>query len=275
MNVPNSGAQGTCIHFFKILTYEPFINSLFTMEATIKKVKDELARAERVAVLTGAGISAESGVPTFRGADGIWKNYRATELATPEAFSRDPELVWEFYNWRRDLIGKVTYNAAHKALVDLEEKVPHFTLITQNVDGLHLLAGSRNLLELHGNLWKVRCTKCGRVTLDRSTDMGTLPKCDGCGGLLRPHVVWFGELLDPQILSSAIEASRNSHVMLVIGTSALVQPAASLGMEAKASGAKVVEINPEPTGQSGYMDYALHGKAGEIVPQLVEDIVAK
>lgn len=239
------------------------------MEETIRKVRDELARAERVAVLTGAGISAESGVPTFRGADGIWKNHQATELATPEAFARDPRLVWEFYNWRRGLIGKVTFNAAHKALVDLEDRIPRFTLITQNVDGLHLLAGSRNLLEIHGNLWKVRCTRCGRVALDRSLDMGTLPECGDCGGLLRPHVVWFGESLDPETLYSAIEASRKSQVMLVIGTSALVQPAASLGMEARAAGAKVVEINLEPTAQSGTMDYALHGKAGEIVPRLV------
>jgi NAD-dependent deacetylase len=245
------------------------MNSLFSMEETIEKVNEALARADRVAVLTGAGISAESGVPTFRGADGIWKNYQATELATPEAFSRDPELVWEFYNWRRALIGKVTFNAAHKALVTLEARVPHFTLITQNVDGLHLLAGSRNVLELHGNLWKVRCTKCGRVRLDRSPDMGRLPKCPDCGGLLRPHVVWFGESLDSEILHDAFEASRQSQLMLVIGTSALVQPAASLGVEARSAGAKVVEINLEPTGLSGSMDYALHGKAGEIVPLLV------
>jgi len=239
------------------------------MEIAIQKLKKKLARAERVTVLTGAGISAESGVPTFRGADGMWKNYQATELATPQAFARDPELVWAFYNWRRDLISKVTFNAAHQALVDLEDQVPHFTLITQNVDGLHLLAGSRNLLELHGDLWKVRCTKCERVVLDRSPDMGTLPTCAHCGGLLRPHVVWFGESLDPDVLGSAVEAARSSEVMLVIGTSAIVQPAASLGLEAKAAGATVAEINLEATGQSGAMDYAIHGKAGDIVPRLV------
>lgn len=241
------------------------------MEATIEKLKEALARAERVTVLTGAGISAESGVPTFRGADGMWKNHQATELATPQAFARDPELVWAFYNWRRDLISKVTFNAAHKALVALEARVPHFTLITQNVDGLHLLAGSRNLLELHGNLWKVRCTKCGRVVLDRSPDMGPLPECADCGGLLRPHVVWFGESLEPDVLDRAVEAARSSEVMLVIGTSAIVQPAASLGLEAKSAGATVAEINLEATGQSSAMDYALHGKAGDIVPRLVGD----
>jgi len=221
-------------------------------------------------VLTGAGISAESGVPTFRGADGLWKNHRATDLATPQAFAADPELVWEFYNWRRGLIGKVTFNAAHQALVTLEERVPAFTLITQNVDGLHLLAGSRNVLEIHGNLWKVRCTRCGRIRLDRNPDMGRRPVCEECGGLLRPHVVWFGESLDPDLLGRAVEAARISQVMLVIGTSAVVQPAASLALEAKAAGARVAEINLEPTGQSGTMDYALHGKAGEIVPRLVE-----
>lgn len=241
------------------------------METAIQQLKEKLAQAERVTVLTGAGISAESGVPTFRGADGLWKNYQATELATPEAFARDPELVWAFYNWRRDLISKVTFNPAHKALVALEDQVPHFTLITQNVDGLHLLAGSRNLLELHGNLWKVRCTRCRRVVLDQSPDMGTRPVCAECGGLLRPHVVWFGESLDPDILGRAVEAARESEVMLVIGTSAMVQPAASLGLEAKAAGAQVAEINLEATGQSSAMDYALHGKAGNIVPRLVGD----
>ena len=234
-------------------------------------MRGDLSRAERVAVLTGAGISAESGVPTFRGAEGLWKNHRATDLATPQAFAADPELVWEFYNWRRDLIGRVTFNAAHKALVALEDRIPGFTLITQNVDGLHLLAGSRNLLEIHGNLWMVRCTRCGRIRLDRSTDMGRRPSCSECGGLLRPHVVWFGESLDPEILGRAVEAVQSCQVMLVIGTSAVVQPAASLALEAKAAGAKVAEINLEPTGQSSSMDYALHGKAGDIVPRLVDD----
>ena len=240
------------------------------MEETIRRLREEVGRAGRVAVLTGAGISAESGVPTFRGAEGLWRNHRATDLATPRAFAADPELVWAFYNWRRDLIGRVTFNAAHAALVAMEDRVPEFTLITQNVDGLHLLAGSRNLLEIHGNLWKVRCTRCGRVRLDRSPDMGTLPKCDDCGGLLRPHVVWFGESLDPDLLGRAVEAVRSCRLMLVIGTSAVVQPAASLALEAKAAGARVAEINLEPTGQSASMDYVLQGKAGAIVPRLVE-----
>ena len=240
------------------------------MEEQIKALRDALRKAERIAALTGAGISAESGVPTFRGADGLWRKYDVMELATPHAFARDPELVWEFYNWRRNLITGLTFNPGHKALVDLEARVPHFALITQNVDGLHLKAGSKNLLEIHGNLWKVRCTKCHTVTLDMSSNMGALPKCRECGGLLRPHVVWFGESLDFTLLNRAVEAARSCQVMLVIGTSAIVQPAASLAFEAKEAGAVVAEINLEKTPSSGGMDFVLLGKAGEILPKLLE-----
>ena len=240
------------------------------METSINSLKKALKNAQRVAVLTGAGISAESGVPTFRGADGLWKNYQATDLATPEAFARDPELVWEFYNWRRGLIGQKTCNPAHTALAELEHRVPDFTLITQNVDGLHLLAGSRHLLEIHGNIWRVRCTRCREVTLDRSPNMGHLPKCDACGGLLRPDVVWFGESLDPHILHQAVAAAETCQVMLIIGTSSVVQPAASLAFTAKSGGALLAEINLERTPNSDFMDVVLLGKAGEIVPKLVE-----
>jgi len=239
------------------------------MQEEIDALKRILRRSERIVVLTGAGISAESGVPTFRGANGLWRNYNATELATPEAFSRDPKLVWEFYNWRRGLISRLTYNVAHKALAHLEAKVPHFTLITQNVDGLHLLAGSKNVLEIHGNLWKVRCTKCHRMTTDRSSDIGPLPKCQSCGGLLRPHVVWFGETLDPGLLQESVQAARDCQVMLVIGTSSIVQPAASLALEAKSGGAILAEINLEKTPHSHFMDFSLLGKAGDIVPKVV------
>jgi NAD-dependent deacetylase len=241
------------------------------MDGAIRDIKHALMKARRVAVLTGAGISAESGVPTFRGDDGLWQTYRATDLATPEAFARDPQLVWQFYSWRRELISKVTYNPAHVALVELERRVDSFTLISQNVDGLHLLAGSQNLLELHGNLWKVRCTRCQKISLNRSLDMGPMPMCEDCGGLLRPHVVWFGESLDPDILHQAVEACRNSEVMLVIGTSSLVQPAASLALEAKSAGAVVAEINLEKTPHTHMMDVSLLGKAGEILPKLLEE----
>jgi len=240
------------------------------MEKEISALKNAIKGAERVTVLTGAGISAESGVPTFRGEGGLWRNHDVMELATPYAFERDPELVWEFYNWRRDLISKLTFNPAHKALVDLERIKPSFTLISQNVDGLHLLAGSKNLLEIHGNLWKVRCTRCNEITLDLSPDMGPLPKCKTCGSLLRPHVVWFGESLDGELLNRAVDASKNCDIMLVIGTSSVVQPASSLAFQAKDGGAIVAEINLEATPNSQFMDFAFHGKAGEIVPRLLD-----
>ena len=203
------------------------------MEKAVTALREILTQSKRVTVLTGAGISAESGVPTFRGADGIWQNRRATDLATPEAFARDPELVWEFYNWRRGLLSKVSFNYGHKALVTLENHVENFTLITQNVDGLHRLAGTTHLLEIHGNMWEVRCTKCGMLTMDRSPYMGPLPRCSQCDGLLRPNVVWFGESLDPDILNKAFDAARTCDVMLIVGTSGIVQPAASLSLHAK------------------------------------------
>ncbi|MBN1547195.1 MAG: NAD-dependent deacylase [Syntrophaceae bacterium] len=238
-------------------------------EQQISLVKERLRQAQKVVVLTGAGISAESGVPTFRGADGIWQHYRTTDLATPEAFARDPELVWAFYNWRRELISRVQENAAHRALVALEQAVPDFTLVTQNVDGLHHRAGSKNILEVHGNLWRVQCTACYQIYTDMSVDMGTLPKCKTCGGLLRPDVVWFGESLDGRLLNQADEAARNCDVMLVIGTSGIVYPVAFLPALAKGGGAFVAEINMEETPVSPGLDMIILGKAGEIVPLLV------
>jgi len=241
------------------------------MDDKIVDLRDRLRHADRVAVLTGAGVSAESGVPTFRGADGLWQNYSVTELATPQAFARDPELVWRFYNWRRQLIGRVSPNPAHLALAELERRIRRFTLVTQNVDGLHGLAGSRNILEIHGNLWKVECTGCGTVYPDRSSDLGLRPTCRSCGSLLRPHVVWFGESLDPDLLTRALSACRSSQLMLVIGTSSIVQPAASFALQAREAGSTLVEINLEKTPHSDSMDLAIQGKAGEIVPELLED----
>ncbi len=240
-----------------------------TFEEQIRLVKERLGQAQKVVVLTGAGISAESGVPTFRGADGIWQHYRATDLATPEAFARDPELVWSFYNWRRDLISRVTENRAHQALVTLEQIVPDFTLVTQNVDGLHHRAGSINVIEVHGNLWRVQCTDCARIVVDMSVDMGKLPRCQECGGVLRPDVVWFGESLDGRLLNRAEEAARTCDVMLVIGTSGIVYPVAFLPALAKGGGAFVVEINMEETAVSPGLDMTILGKAGDIVPLFV------
>ncbi|MCF8041549.1 MAG: NAD-dependent deacylase [Desulfarculaceae bacterium] len=229
-----------------------------------------LAQAGKVAVLTGAGISAESGVPTFRGSDGLWEKYRPEDLATPQAFARDPELVWRWYHWRRGLIAQCEPNPAHRALADLERRAGHFTLITQNVDGLHHLAGSRNLLEVHGNLWMVRCTSCGALYEERELDLPPRPACRECGGLLRPHVVWFGESLDSRILDTAWRAAAGCQVMLVVGTSAVVQPAAGLASVAKQAGAFVVEVNLETTPNSREVDLSLMGKAGEILPQLTQ-----
>jgi NAD-dependent deacetylase len=242
----------------------------YGVKEELEKLKELLKKARRVSVLTGAGISAESGVPTFRGEEGLWKQHRATDLATPQAFAKDPALVWEFYNWRRRLLAQVTYNRGHSALVILEDHVPKFTLITQNVDGLHSMAGSRNVLEIHGNIWEVLCTACRRVLLDRSPDMGPLPKCEYCGELLRPNVIWFGESLVSDLLDKALEASRSSDVMLSVGTSAAVEPAASLAIEAKSSGAVLAEVNLETTPHSALADFTLLGKAGDILPRLVE-----
>lgn len=238
------------------------------MQADLEMVKALLDGSKKVVVLTGAGVSAESGVPTFRGRDGLWKKHRPEDLARVDAFDVHPELVWEFYNWRRDLVGKCEPNPAHLALVELEKHVPNFLLITQNVDGLHYQAGSRKLMEMHGSLWQVKCTVCTHAREDRS-ELPELPECPVCGHLLRPGVVWFGEPLIPGVLKVAIDQIGKADVFMSIGTSNLVQPAASFYQLAKDHGAVTVEINLEPTPNSGLMDFALHGKAGEILPELV------
>jgi NAD-dependent deacetylase len=232
-------------------------------------LKERLASARAVAVLTGAGISADSGVPTFRGADGLWRNFRAEDLATPEAFARDPRLVWEWYDWRRGLIATTHPNPAHHALVELERRIERFWLMTQNVDGLHEAAGTRRLIELHGNIWKVRCTGCGQVTGNRQVPIPILPSCGGCGGLLRPHIVWFGESLDPNDLDRSEEGLTACEVLLIIGTSGVVYPAASFASVARAAGAYVAEINLDPTPNSSVVDIAIQGRAKDVVPELV------
>jgi NAD-dependent deacetylase len=236
-------------------------------ESQIGSLRQKLASARSVTVLTGAGISADSGVPTFRGEEGLWKQFKAEELATPEAFDANPEIVWEWYHWRRGIISTKEPNSAHAALVELEKKIPSFTLITQNVDGLHTLAGSRNLIELHGNLWRLRCTGCSRVVEERSLQLPLLPKCTRCSALMRPDVVWFGESLDSNNLERSFRASREGEIMLVIGTSAVVQPAASFASVAKNTGAFVIEINTVPS-LGAVADAALIGRASETVPSL-------
>ena len=231
--------------------------------------REWLKQARSVAVLTGAGVSAESGVPTFRGPDGLWKRHRAESLATPEAFARDPKLVWEWYDWRRCVLSGVKPNAGHYALAELEQRTPKFTLITQNVDGLHELAGSRNVLRVHGSIWMLRCLGCDREQEDRRAPLPEIPPRCACGGMLRPGVVWFGESLPAAVWRAAETAARFCDVLLVIGTSALVYPAAGLAHLAKSSGARVVEINVAETPLSREIDEFILGPSGELLPQLI------
>ncbi len=228
-----------------------------------------MSKIQSVAVLTGAGISAESGVPTFRGEGGLWRSYRAEDLATPYAFRRDPKLVWEWYAWRRSLIGACQPNAAHLALAEMEAHLDEFVLITQNVDGLHQLAGSQNIVELHGNIWRMRCTRdCCPSWEDRCDPLPEIPPlCPSCGALARPDVVWFGESLPGEALDTAFEVCRRCQVMLVIGTSAVVQPAASLPLVALQNDAYVVEFNPEATPISEAVSQVVGGSAAEALPR--------
>ncbi len=220
--------------------------------------------------LTGAGVSQESGLRTFRDPQtGLWAQHKPEDLASPEAFHRDPKLVWDWYAWRREALKGVRPNRGHYALVEMEERVPSFTLITQNVDGLHRMAGSRHLLELHGNIQRVRCSECGRFA-EKWPETDDVPHCDVCGGLLRPDVVWFGEALPRRELEAAVEAARGCELFLSIGTSGVVQPAASLAYAARNRGAALVEVNPEPTNLTPKIDYFLQGKSGELLPALVE-----
>jgi NAD-dependent deacetylase len=225
-------------------------------------------RARSVMVLTGAGVSAESGVPTFRGEGGLWRSYRAEDLATPRAFRRDPKLVWEWYDWRRGLIGACEPNAAHQTLAGMETHFDDFTLVTQNVDGLHRLGGSENLVEIHGNIWGMRCTRgCRAPWEDRTVPLPEIPPhCPDCGALARPDVIWFGESLPGEALEAAYAAAQRCQVMLVIGTSAVVQPAASLPLLALQRGAYLVEINLQPTPLSEVVDQAIRGPAAVALP---------
>jgi NAD-dependent deacetylase len=236
----------------------------------LEQMRDSLGKQTRVAVLTGAGISAASGVPTFRGEkDSLWENHRPEELATPEAFARNPELVWRWYDWRRGLIARAQPNAAHHALVSLARHVGALTLITQNVDGLHARAGSQNVLEFHGSIWRLRCLSCRRESEDLRVPLPIPPHCSNCGGLLRPGVVWFGEGIDPDILSDSATAARACQLFLVVGTSGAVYPAAGLAAVARDSGARVLEFNIERSAISSQVDLFVPGSAAETLPLLV------
>jgi NAD-dependent deacetylase len=243
----------------------------------------DLIRALRVtnniAILTGAGVSSESGLQTFResgsgkgSGDTLWSRYRPEDLATPEAFERNPELVWEFYAMRRLKAGEVKPNPGHFALAEMGRRIQNFTLITQNVDGLHQQAGSMGVIELHGNITRVKCSHgCGVLTKWDDTP-GLIPTCPKCGAKLRPDVVWFGEMLPRIQLESAMEASRSCQVFFSVGTSGLVQPAASLAFLAKQNSAIIVEVNTEATPLTASADYFLQGRSGEVLPELVRRI---
>jgi NAD-dependent deacetylase len=230
--------------------------------------------AKRIAVLTGAGISAESGLGTFRGAGGLWEGHRVEDVATPSAFQRDPSLVWRFYHMRRAALARVQPNPGHHALVALERRLAGdaFTLVTQNVDGLHQQAGSRNVLEIHGALRYVRCTGCQIVT-DRGTEaLADMPVCDTCGQLLRPNVVWFEEALPEDVWKKAGDAVARSDCFLVVGTSAVVYPAAGLIDLARMEGAAVVEVNVARSEASGRVDVLLLGPSGSLLPELIKRV---
>ncbi len=216
----------------------------------------------RVVILTGAGISAESGIPTFRGKDGLWNKFRPEELATPEAFERDPELVWKWYDWRRELIARVQPNDGHRIIAEMEGKFEDFWLITQNVDGLHQRAGSKKVIELHGSIWKLRCTSCSKEVINMDAPLKMVPPlCESCGSLMRPGVVWFGESLPLDAIEKAMEVSAQADAFLVVGTSAKVYPAAQLPLIAKSEGAKIIEVNPEETDLTPYVDLSVRDKA--------------
>jgi NAD-dependent deacetylase len=249
------------------------------MDEVVRQAADALARARRVAVLTGAGVSAESGVPTFRASDGLWEGHRIEDVASPGGFERDPKLVWQFYNGRRANVARVKPNPGHLALAELESRYQDgFTLVTQNVDGLHQAAGSRNVLEVHGSLRRTRCTMCGEVHdcgLDSLPDM---PACAGCSGLLRPDIVWFGEMLPPAVWDQAVTAVEACDVFLVVGTSAVVHPAAGLihlarrraDWLAEGEGATVIEVNLTPTVASEAAHIGLYGPSGRSLPRVLD-----
>lgn len=238
------------------------------MDNQIAEASSWIADAESITVLTGAGISAESGVPTFRGNDGLWRNHRAEDLATPEAFQRNPRLVWEWYRYRQGLINGTKPNDGHFTLARLERSGRNYFLITQNVDGHHARAGSKRLVELHGNIFRARCPVDGELLDLTGEEDDLIPQCSR-GHPMRPDVVWFGEALPAEAMEKGWAAAGHCDLFLLIGTSALVQPAATLPLLARQSGAKVVEINLDETPLSARVDLSLRGRSGEILPLLV------
>lgn len=235
------------------------------------RLTSKLKEAACVVAFTGAGMSAESGVPTFRGKDGIWKKFKPEELASFDAFIRNPDLVWDWYRHRKQILMSVRPNPGHFALAEMEKLFPQFTVITQNIDNLHRRAGSRTVYELHGNIERNYCIGCGMKYPDEKIPaFDGAPRCTQCSGLIRPDVVWFGELLPAEEWNASVAAAERADVFFSLGTSAVVYPAASLPVTAKRAGAYVIEINIEPTELSHQMDEVLLGKSGDLLPRLVD-----
>jgi len=237
-----------------------------------ENLTEKLKTSKKICILTGAGISAESGVPTFRDKEGFWAKLKPEELANLDAFMKNPTLVWEWYSHRKRVLQGVTPNPGHHALVEMQKLCEEWTLVTQNVDGLHQRAGSLGVLEVHGNIERSFCIACGEFAADILLDEKSkkLPRCEKCGDLLRPDVVWFGENLPVKILNQSMDAARNCDLFFSIGTSTIVYPAAALPFIAHDSGAYVVEVNPQTTDLSRVADCVLTGKAGEIMPEVVK-----
>lgn len=255
------------------LSHQPETVSPTRISIQIAQIARQWQAARKIAMLTGAGISAESGVPTFRGKEGLWNSFKPEELASMTAFLANPKIVWEWYNWRRDLLGKAEPNDGHRAIVTMSTLTRHFTLITQNVDSLHQRAGSKDILELHGNISVNKCVDCNKIhDAELEIDPSQIATCTACGGRIRPGVVWFGENLDPDVIDQANESARESDLFFVVGTSALVYPASQLPLIAKQSGSTVVEINPEETPLSDLVDFRFAAPSGEILPALVDAI---
>ncbi len=240
------------------------------MDEELNQAARTLNLARQVVVFSGAGVSAESGVPTFRASDGLWEGHNIEDVATPDGFERDPDLVWEFYNARRDNVRKVKPNPGHDAIAQLETLIDCVTVTTQNVDGLHLVAGSTNVHELHGSLRETRCLSCREIKNRGVEELGPRPLCPACGGRLRPNIVWFNESLPRKTWTDAEDAVKACEVLMVVGTSAVVYPAAGLISLAKSAGAVVIEVNLTPTNASGFTDIGLYGPSGVVLPKVVE-----
>jgi NAD-dependent deacetylase len=233
------------------------------------KFVEKLKNAKRLVFFTGAGISAESGIATFRGTDGIWNKMKPEELATFSAFMKNPNLVWQWYQYRREIIHKVEPNLAHLVIAELENYFD-VTVVTQNVDNLHKRAGSTKIYELHGNIERNFCVDCNTFVAEKQFEGNEVPQCEKCGGMIRPDVVWFGENLPQDQFGGGETAAEWSDICFVVGTSALVYPAAYIPQSAKRAGSYLVEINIETTELSRFVDYSIIGKAGEILPEILK-----